>query len=497
MAASLVAAIVERGRFMIRHAIVAALLTHAAWTPAAAQATEKLVAQSNSIDVRDGTELKAGWWGLSKTANPDIYTAVLAQGERREVCFVSGSNSLCRTVGIGDHSDFFISYEGFDYPTRIVGRYVPPAAKFDAAYQAANRGKVTVLVPEVYELVNVAMALTPFARSDDSITARFLVMRDSDYHRDLQAHFAPVANHPFVMWLDKRLREGNYARDKMNGYAFEYDRNGKIVRSKIYDRTGFFGDADNTLLAQLEAMRSFSDASGFRAFYAAHRKVYDDQIAFMRTGLNYPRMQAWLKREFPAVKPYDHVKIVFSPLVYGSQSVTWIEADGFRELQPHINFPYEQNFTLPVSSEAKTIMRGNLLFTETNHGFINPTGDPFAAAIAKAVSERAVWARKDSPSDGYSNAQSLFNEYMNWVLVSLYYVDYAPPAEVETLIAANATNMRDRRGFTRFPEFSDFVVDLYRKRPAGTTIADLYPQIIGWFAAHNRADAFPANATAQ
>jgi hypothetical protein len=128
-----------------------------------------------------------------------------------------------------------------------------------------------------------------------------------------------------------------------------------------------------------------------------------------------------------------------------------------------------------------------LLFTETNHGFINPTAEPYAAQIAKAVSNRDIWAQKGSSSDGYGDPQSLFNEYMNWALVSLYYADYAPAADLQAMLADNEKRMKENRGFTRFPEFDQFLVDLYRNRPAGTTIADLYPQIIAWFRDNNGA----------
>jgi hypothetical protein len=50
-------------------------------------------------------------------------------------------------------------------------------------------------------------------------------------------------------------------------------------------------------------------------------------------------MLIWLRREFPDVRAYDTFNIVFSPLVGSNQSVTWFESNGFRELQPHVNFP--------------------------------------------------------------------------------------------------------------------------------------------------------------
>jgi len=46
--------------------------------------------------------------------------------------------------------------------------------------------------------------------------------------------------------------------------------------------------------------------------------------------------------------------------------------------------------------------------------------------------------------------------------------------------------MTNRRGFPMFAQFDKFLVNLYRTRPPGTTIADLYPQIITWFEKNNR-----------
>lgn len=188
-------------------------------------------------------------------------------------------------------------------------------AVFDAAYQAANRDKVSLLVPEVYELVNIAIALTPKAREE-----KFLVMKDTPYYRELLTHFTPVADHAFVKALEERRRSNvlSYFDLKMNGYAFEYGPDGAIRRSSIYDRTGFSGKAANALDPLFETMQSFSRDSNFRQFYAAHRELYQSQIDYFRTEIDIARMLGWLKRHFPAVKPYDTIKVVFSPLVYGA-----------------------------------------------------------------------------------------------------------------------------------------------------------------------------------
>ncbi|QIL01825.1 DUF4932 domain-containing protein [Sphingomonas sinipercae] len=476
-------------------AIVGSIAVGFGTAAAAAQPLERLEAKSNVIDIREGDELFKQSWTLSKEVNPDIKKVNLAKGQRQQICFISQSNSLCRTVGVGETSDFIITYDGYDYPTRVEGVYVPPAARFDAKYRSAHRGKVTTLIPEVYELVNVAIALTPFAQEPD----RYLVVMDTPYFTALKRHFAGVAGHPFVKWLDAEMRRdmGLYFNHKMDGYSFVYDRNGRIVRSPIYDRTAFPGASGNSLLPMLAQMRDFSAKSKFRQFYAAHRPLYRQQVQAIEQDMDIDGMVAWLKREFPRVKPYDHIKIVFSPLVYGSQSVTWMESNGFKELQPHVNFPYAHHYKLPMTDKAIALMRGDLLFTEINHGFINPTADGYPAEIDAALGERKNWVREGQTTKGYPNNYSVFNEMMNWGLVNLYYVDRAPAADLDALIAQNNRHQSKGRGFIRFPEFSDFLVKLYRERPAGTTVADLYPQIIAWFAANRGTNNNPTSAEAE
>jgi len=45
--------------------------------------------------------------------------------------------------------------------------------------------------------------------------------------------------------------------------------------------------------------------------------------------------------------------------------------------------------------------------------------------------------------------------------------------------------MVKNRGFTRFREFNTFLMDLYDSKKKKETIADLYHDIIAWFAINN------------
>lgn len=437
------------------------------------------------LDMRLDAEVRPDNWTLTEGQNPDVMSVPIASRDGRvQACLASGDRAYCQSIAVGQQHDFTIRSGGKDYPTRFEGVFRQPMAVFDASYQTEHRGRIRTEVPEVYELVNVAIALTAYAEK----TPR-LVYSDSPYHAEVMTRFGGLKDHPFVLALDKAMQADlfNYFHLKMNGYAFVYGPDGRIARSAVYDRTGFNGRPTNDLAPLLAQMQDFSDRADFRAFFAAHRAFYQGQTDFYRDEIDLAGMQDWLRTQFPKVKPYDTTNVIFSPLVSGMQSVTWITTDGFSELQPHVNFPYPDVVEDGLSPRAAKLRRGYIVFTEINHGFINPTADGYGARPGAAIGERVRWARPGTSSDSYDSNTSLFNEMMNWGLVSLYVIDKAPAADQALMLANLDRFMVERRGFTGFASFNAFLVDLYRDRPAGQTIEDLYPQILAWFEAQRTA----------
>ena len=436
------------------------------------------------ISIQDGANLKKLAWRLAPEAKPDVYEAELVNGKPHKVTFITDSDSISFTVEEGKTYDFIIQWGDKTCYTRIVGTRFVPAAEFDKKYRSKHKGKIFIEIPEVYELVNVAIAMTPTGIED-----QYLVYKNSDYYKKVHAWFDKYQDHPLLAALDAELKKSpdNYAYLKMNGYAFEFDKKGKIVRSKIYDRASW--GKTNELLPFLDQLQSFSDATRFREFYRQNRKIYDEQIAFYRDTANIAEMKRWLDKHFPSSNDYDTYKIIFSPLVAYNQSSNWFESNGFKELQPHVNFPYPQDFARfslenKLSPQAEIIFRGNIVFTEMNHGYINPEAEKYAERVAKAISNRDLWV---DPQRGpnYYGGEAAFNEYMNWGLVNLRFVDYVSREEQDAMIAAIDEMMTKRRGFPQFADFSKFLVNLYRSRKPNQTIADLYPQIIEWFEKRN------------
>jgi Domain of unknown function (DUF4932) len=439
-------------------------------------------AESDKISIQDGTEFFKDAWVLIPE-NPETkfktYQASVPAGKTKKVMFLTDLDSISFEVEAGKDYKFKIEQGGKTFYIQIIGKRFIPAAVFDKKYQKSRQGKTFIDVPEVYELVNIAIAMTPTGIADQG-----LVHQKSDYYKKVREWFDKFQNHPLLAALDAELKNGQYFNLKMNGYAFEFDKKGKIVNSKVFDRTGWGNE--NVLRPFLEKLQSFSDTTNFRQFYRENKQIYDEQIAFFRDTANIAEMKRWLDKNFPTSNDYNTYNIIFSPLVASNQSVNRFESNGFKELQPHVNFPYYYNFeNLGVSENTQNIFRGNIVFTEINHGYINPEAEKYADKIKKAVSNRDFWVDKRKGANYYPGI-STFNEYMNWALINLRIVDYVPAEEQEKLIKRIELIMFGR-GFPQFPKFNEFLVKLYRNRQPNQTIADLYPQIIEWFEKNNSA----------
>jgi hypothetical protein len=181
--------------------------------------------------------------------------------------------------------------------------------------------------------------------------------------------------------------------------SIQFDANGRLVQSRVYDRTSFSANADSSARSSAAAvLRGLLD---FRAFYASHDRS-TTRRSFYRDTADVDAMLAWLNRSFPGSHAYDSHKIIFSPLVAYSQSATWLESNGFRELQAHVNYPYPEDVKrrtrgASLSKEAETVLRGDIVFTELNHGYINPEADRYADRVLLATSARDLWV--DSARD--------------------------------------------------------------------------------------------------
>lgn len=447
-------------------------------TPAHAQRIPIVHAGKTKVDVREGDELYKGSWNINPSLRPDIYDAYI-EGKSKRFTFFSDRDSITFDVRPGKTYRFVFLLNGKDSAfTEVKGIQLAPRVHFSKAYQQAHRGKTFVEVPQVYELLNIVFALTDKGRENSG-----LIARDTDYYRQVMDWFLPYRDEPAVKKINSELRRAPDAYHclKMDAYAFEFSTDSTITQSPVYDRIG--NSITNCLRANIADLQQFARSSRFQEFYKAHQPFYNQLIRTYRDSIGVPEMRRWLGANFPSTR-YDTFKIIFSPLVSANQSASSFDQDGFREAQMHVNFPFRgPQQASKWSREALYLRDGDIVFTELNHNYIGPEGKKPAnrSRIEKAFSDLAIWNDTSKSARFYDTPGAAFDEYMNWGLVSLRYVDYAPPAEQAQLIAQIENTMTNIRGFRRFAEFDQFLVKIYKERKKGQTIADLYPAIIGWF----------------
>ncbi len=406
-----------------------------------------------------------------------VFGVDLGEEDIVEVCFDLDTDRACFPVSQRNGFDLTFRVGETTYPVRL--RAQTPAASFSPAYRKGHQGGITTIAPPFYELYNVAIALTAVAEQNPGS-----VYTDTDYYRRLRTHFDGHRDHALIRRINTALADNllTYYILKTDALSHRFDEKGRIVPSSTYFRGGFPGSQVNEIAAYIPDFQNFADDTNFLDFYTANRSVFDDQIAFFQNDIDVNDMLTWLKSRFPDADAYDSVKIVLSPLTGYVQFLLTYEDRGFRELQPHINFPYRPYEDLSPAGDA--VARGTLLFTELNHGFIAPA-PALLRDIEDSFADLSFWIDPDSDSfTTYGTPLGAFDEYLNWALLSLYAHDRMSKEDWPKYKARIARIMAQSRGFSQFAPFNDQLVSLYLERAEGQTVADLYPAMLAWAKAH-------------
>jgi dienelactone hydrolase len=433
---------------------------------------ELRVAATRHDLVLDGVVLE-GAWALDSPSVEQVLTLPYASAdEQKELCFVGAADTVCALLRAGDEFRIVAQLDETEFPFLVEAVVPQPQAVFTDAWVAVHRGRITVELPEAYELINVVIALTDFAAETPGLTAT-----GTPYAQRVEAYFGDHRDHPVVELLDQRLRAASglaaYYEYKHNAYALELNDAGVLTPHPVYNRVE---GSRNRLVELLPDLQDFVDRSGFAEFMRREASYHEELVRWYEDEAGVSEMLAWLKLHFPDAATWDGYRVVFSPLVGDNQAARGTATPEYAEWQMHVNFPHASQ-----SNFAAEIERGVVLFTELNHGLLDPTTAEWEAEISAALQPLDRWV-DTSTQTGYPSAQAVFNEYMNWGLIALWYADRAPADRLPRLLDRLDRTMVVGRGFPRFADFSAFLLAAYRGRPEGVTISDLLPDVIPWFA---------------
>jgi hypothetical protein len=339
---------------------------------------------------------------------------------------------------------------------------LPPAATSDTAST-----RVEVAVPEVYELANIALALSDFTQ-----TYRHTVFRKGPYYAEVMAHFGPYRSHRLIQRMNGDIRgqagwRGFYSfRENAVSYRFEGDRItlGDAFPTPIW-RPNVFAD-------YLSDLEDFARVSGFRHFYEAHREWYQGRVASYRARVPVDSMLRWLEARFPS--RYGRNRVVFSPLIYGSHSTQRFSDAGGQTIM-FIAGPDVANDTLPRSIQNAQLAR--ILFTEIDHNYVNPVSDRYSDRISQVFSDTRAW-NHDTQAGMYQSPYATFNEYMTWAVFLLYARDTYDSVTYGAVRRDVVAMMEGPRGFVRFGTFADRILRITPRDASSFSADAMYREVL-------------------
>lgn len=325
-----------------------------------------------------------------------------------------------------------------------------------------DRRQVMVDVPEIFELANVAIAI-----SEEGLKHPTRVNKRGPYYERVLKHFLPFKDHALIREPDLHRNYTYFFRDNSVCYRFQGE---SIVLDGVYPpmRTpDLFGK--HRALAE-----DFALVSGFRQFYGENRSYYREQIRRYEQKVPLRRMGTWLEERSP-IRNHSY-RIVFSPLLGSSHETCSVDVNGVRETFMFVRGPGEPGQADDPVGDA---LLAASVFTEIDHNYINPITADFASHVNEAFANLSRWSDADNIGS-YPRPEHIFNEYMTWAVFLLYAHDTYHKQTSDVACKQVVCHMVKGRKFNRFGEFSEELLRLYRLQTPRQTLTDLYPAILAW-----------------
>jgi hypothetical protein len=268
-----------------------------------------------------------------------------------------------------------------------------------------------------------------------------------------------------------RERWEDYLSFRTDSYAFVFDENNQLKRTNdFYTNVGFQTFDDHLVL-----INDFVEKSNFRAFFQDNKKYYRAVSAKYNKTQYIKEMREFLVSEFGKQqfndKIYNIVLSTFVGRMNCHRKIDSITTADFITI-PH----YVLSDT--ISADEKDIATSiHNLFTEMDHGYVNPTTNHYKDLVAKKF-DASLWDRKSGYNDSDASGTAVFNEYMTWAVYDIFLHKHFP--NFADTIGLYFSYQNDSRGFKFSQLFTQKLLELYKEKGNEETIKDLYPKLLEW-----------------
>jgi len=327
-------------------------------------------------------------------------------------------------------------------------------------FYASGQKNVTIELPESYELSNIILALTEYGKTD-----KWDVQKVPPYYDRIMEYFEPVKNHPLLDSVNySRKKWEKFMGFRTDAYAFSFDKKNRLKRDFEFQSFSF-PEFDK----HIDLINDFVEKSNFRTFYQENTDFYGKIIANYKEFYFVNKSKAYLEKI--AGEAFDDnikYKIVISPLVGGQnchRDIDSITTADFPNISKELIFG-DQNANMTTR-----IIDNHSLFTEMDHGYINPISDKYEKQIEKYYNKE-IWDKES----GYIGMDS-FNEYITWAVYDLFVKEQFPKYADSVILPYHYVNVQ--RGFFASDFFAKKVVELMAKNKSGK-IENIYLPLLKW-----------------
>lgn len=338
-------------------------------------------------------------------------------------------------------------------------------------YINQNRGNSSIEIPEVQELIHVIIAISPLGQDNDIA----IIDDKTEYFKEVVSAFETFKEHEIVKTVTSFIKKNTayYYYLKMDGTGYFINNDGKIIKDSTYDRISW--NDKNVIDPLLNTLQDFSNKSNFHLFFNNHKAFYENNIELMKSQSPIEKQWKWLETQFP--DKYDNYRITFSPLTSGWHATQFFKTKNFSQIMMFVGGP------LVLKKYNDKIIEGlvtRMVFTEIDHNYVNQISNKHKKEIKRIFSDKSKWTDSKKGTDWYGTPEAVFNEYMTWAVFTLYALDTFNAEDFKVINDKTTAQMIERRGFIKYKEFNEKLVDLYKNKKENETVVDLFPKIIDW-----------------